>query len=478
MLETFSTIRKPRLVIIGAGPAGIHAAALAEGAGFAVTVIEKRSSVGGRVRTAMSGANQAQYELGAWRVPITHTQILSMSSGWKRNKLVDNKRWDRAATCETSDGLVQFGGDDLELSPWTRNALLQSVNQAIACDWSSSFPGTATGLASTHGAGREAMYTLPGGLQPMWHRKGLHLTDVRTSLQVMDVERVKGPHPAWKVHVDKGPPLVCDYVLVAVPPWQWNFPAVQRLLQPAAALISAHQLCHTYMRVTGTGPLGYELDLLGTLYKHAYPDKTYNLHSYTSGSAALAVARLSTTLNRVEVQQLMERFLRQRGWTTCNVHEVKVCNNEMAIAQWKAPLPKAVTTARLAAKSIIVNPVEAPGLFVAGEAFSTTQGWMQGAVESAAAAVKVICSWRNGRSPSLVSVGDLTENMIVIGHRVVDITNFAQKHPGGAAAFDSFRGGKVNAQTVFSHIHSHLSAAQREVFLRTVGYVNQRVPDK
>ncbi|XP_047442825.1 L-amino-acid oxidase-like [Mugil cephalus] len=61
-----------RVVIVGAGMAGLTAAALLQDAGHTVTIVEASSRIGGRVETYRDEENGWYAELGAMRIPESH----------------------------------------------------------------------------------------------------------------------------------------------------------------------------------------------------------------------------------------------------------------------------------------------------------------------------------------------------------------------------------------------------------------------
>ncbi|XP_006894024.1 PREDICTED: L-amino-acid oxidase-like [Elephantulus edwardii] len=66
------TVEKKRVVVIGAGMAGLTAAKMLQDAGHQVTVLEASGRVGGRIETHRVPGAQWYVELGAMRIPANH----------------------------------------------------------------------------------------------------------------------------------------------------------------------------------------------------------------------------------------------------------------------------------------------------------------------------------------------------------------------------------------------------------------------
>ncbi|MYL31552.1 NAD(P)-binding protein [Halobacillus halophilus] len=71
-----SSVQKKRIIIIGAGMAGLTAGSLLKAAGHEVTILEAGSRLGGRVYTVRSPFSNGNYlDVGAMRIPTNHKLV-------------------------------------------------------------------------------------------------------------------------------------------------------------------------------------------------------------------------------------------------------------------------------------------------------------------------------------------------------------------------------------------------------------------
>ncbi|MEZ5997851.1 MAG: FAD-dependent oxidoreductase [Hyphomonas sp.] len=77
---------RPRVAVIGAGPAGLSAARFAQNQGLAVTVFEKESRIGGKSYSVLNG--DALNELGTCYTPRAHRQV----KRWMKEEKTSLKR--------------------------------------------------------------------------------------------------------------------------------------------------------------------------------------------------------------------------------------------------------------------------------------------------------------------------------------------------------------------------------------------------
>lgn len=460
------------VIIIGGGVAGLVLAKRALQDNMSVIVLEKRAKVGGRVRTATDDAGHAMYENGAWRVPADHLGTQKLYAALRETKEVNNMHPLQNSQC-TPPGQTPLAA--FQTADWTARAANHSVAHAATCDYQTAFPGASLALDTTYESESDDMFTTRDGLQEPLVNLAHALRCVKTGVFVTDVRRsTRGGQ--WHVTTQKGDVYYGRSVVLTAPPWQWTLPSVAKELRPAAALITPLSLCHMYINFDGGyGKWEYKADLLGALYPHQHMASTkYNLHAYTAGAAADTVSKLQIAATPKEFKKMVSLWLAKRGWKG-TVHDVAVAYNQRGVSQWSGPI-KRVERDNLRDNVIEVDPIRAPGFFLAGEPWSAVQGWIQGAINSAHQTFAAVVGYLKGNRLGKLKImrrSAITNDMVVVGSRVVDIAAFARVHPGGAQAFASFRKGAKSAEDVFSKIHSHRPVAQRQLALLTVGWLDE-----
>ena len=88
-------------------------------------------------------------------------------------------------------------------------------------------------------------------------------------------------------------------------------------------------------------------------------------------------------------------------------------------------------------KSIYPDPVNLPNLFWAGEAFSTNQGWIEGALETSELALEQFYQVFNHQYHFYPVEVDTIPEYVILDNRVLDVNQWKKVHPGSIQSINN-----------------------------------------
>ena len=460
-----------KVAVIGGGVAGLVVAREVARDGHDVVLLEASDTTGGRVRTAYDASGGVSYEKGPWRIPSHHTRTCLLFESYEVHLRPGTSR------------PVPDGGDKETtaalpgLTTWQIRALAASPADADARDLATGYAG------QTHSASGATPYEVDGGglhVAPLGFSEMVRrltadverVATVRRSSRVADLRRGAGGegytldvsertgHNAFGRHT-----LAAEAVFLCVPPREWrSWTCLAANARALAAAVETGVLHHIYVKTTPCLPGGVHRHdpHLGQVVSSQYssgggPDgpPCWWQVSYSSGR----VAELWHDYALARPQGFWERMRRHvaRLLPGGQLHELRRHHWPFAYHKWRAvvgfDLPSAV------AKAVMPNPYRLPSLYCAGEAFSSHQAWIEGALETAELAVRAF-RWGDGVPSEAEKEGAGRDCLMVEGRRV-DVTDFKRVHPGSEAALLHHLGEEVDVLLV--HI-GHSDKAWATVF--------------
>lgn len=425
-----------RVVVIGAGLAGLTVADALRGAEHEVVVLESRDDVGGRVRTVYDDEGKVAYESGPWRIPDTHARVIALCK-----RLGVTLVPLRTPTVESPPAADVIPG----LSIWDVNALrTKSVAEADALD-------RATGYADETRAASGSMpymtqakhfFVATEGFSAIAERLAAGVR-VECGVRVVNLRRRAGQYEVdtrtragRAVFVDGV--RYADAVFVCVPPHicrAWT--ALERHASPVLRAVEPGALNHVYMRGEGAMHLKVPDDLRSQIVGDQY-GRGWVQASYSAGRVAALwhrlrlIGRASALVLELAARHLVGREpVRMHYWPHAYHLWRPIPHFDLADAVERARQP---------------HPYALPDLFLVGEAFSAYQAWMEGAVSTAQAAAAVFLERAPPPPPTPRRPTDL-----VLDGRLIDGERWAAVHPGGAGAIRNHLRDR-DADATFRHI--------------------------
>jgi len=442
-------------VVIGGGLSGLHTALRLAERGFGVCMLESASTVGGRVRTAFEEGGRVSYEAGAWRVDVTHSRVRALFRRFEV-PLVPAP----TATVLGSGAPLPHGPAPAHLSvgltDWGRDALAHGVEGADLLDVRAGYAGASDSAHGSNPHGAVGPFLVaPDGFSRLVQR--LYEAVVAAGVDVRLNARVVGLAPAaagecrYLVRCrarDGGrfadSTIVASHVVLCVPPHVWGEWSILRThARSLLSAVDAEALQHIYVRgVGGEGEGGgvgssWVSPDLGQVVASQYPHSGWWQVSYASGR----VARMWRDYAMQDEGGFLARIQRLARAVTGLPAPSKVSRHfwYFAFHKWKA-VPN-FDLERAVKESIRVNPVRLAGVLCAGEAFSSHQGWMEGALETSE---MVVASLPQGAGRTTRETpppaAQASECTVYVEGRRMDVCGFAKVHPGGAAALRNHGG--------------------------------------
>lgn len=300
-------------------------------------------------------------------------------------------------------------------------------------------------------------------------------------------------------------------VCLALPPHCITKWSISKHLQLQISQVSALSLIHVYAKLDKNQTLqllkkvfNTKEDIKGFHIIHDgmtqqfissnYAASDWTQVAYTGGEYACSLERIRRCigmhgLKTAIVKDLVNVFKKGTENPTANQEEIETTVQEMmdvdkikpcyyanAVHKWE---PAHGLTPELASRlaTVAPHPLHLPNLVTAGEAWSLKQGWIEGALETAEAAVSELCS--------SVELIDRLEEMqtfpdqgMVYDGWVIDVSKWHEVHPGSSEAIKKYASPDMNKnipadiQELFHHIN-HSNDALRVLSALRVGIIDK-----
>ncbi len=432
-------------VVIGGGLAGLYLVSELSKRGD-VVCLEASDRCGGRIRSVYDDKDVLLYESGPWRVPETHRRARRL---FRRHGVPLGPLRTPTLPKVTMPSVVAG------LSVWDVNALRSgSPHEADRRD-------LATGYADqTHCASGSAPYTTgatryfvaPDGFSSLVETMARD-HDVRYDHRVVDVHsEADGTYVLTVVRRDghnsfTTTRMTASVLFVCVPPdacRDWDI--FRKHATSVMCAVEPGELHHIYVKHRMPRCVHHRepASLLSQSVSSEY-DNDWFQASYSGGRVArmwhnlsLSYPRVFTTRLAMEVSKLWKRRV--------SAEETRSHFWNVAFHHWR-PVPN-FDVQRAVRAAVCPSPHHLPNVYIAGEAFSSHQAWMEGALETAELALNAHLSQRGSLvPPSSIKGGP---HVYVEGH-LLHVKEWAKVHPGGEHALRNHHGEDVT--DLMKHIH-------------------------
>ena len=418
-------------VIIGASVAGLFLATKISNC----IVLERRHKVGGKVRTTNENSTP-QFDDGPWRFHDTHTIMKDLLKEYEIEFTENNshtEKQDETFNSECKPGLSTFGS----------NAIKHNIQKARDNSLKSGYDGMAyadCGGNVYHGQRHQegTYYYVKNGMREIVEKLFEQVKEkVRTESMVVDIKKIEDKFTVTYIHDKQTQHLICTKVILCTPAEKLEFPSIDKYLRPIRSSVECVPLMHVYAKLkTGRLPPMYKVDPTSHNTQIISGDLSdYFQLSYTGGRTAMYLRNLYLNYPTDFKTKLIDDFKRLLPQYDVDADSIQIRYWDEAVHFWRPILNiSGKSISNLSSQSIEPHPVILKNLYLCGESFSTKQGWIEGALETAKEVLERI------KTPKEVSVSALDQNSLSIDGRVIDVSQFKEIHPGSKQAIQNFVG--------------------------------------
>lgn len=465
--------------VIGGGLAGLYIAnELVKGTSSPpnIRLLESAPSCGGRIRSVYDETTLGKsllYESGPWRIPSEHHRVIKL---FKEHRILLKE-------AETPVTTQEPGASEQGLSIWESNALhLCNPLQADYLDLATGYANETDAAAgsSPYITNANKYFVAPSGFTSLVESLVNALTSIQleTKASVSDVVRHPGENSLYTItylkrsHTDtlERKTITAQTLFVCVPPSSCaSWTIFRRYARAQMAAVKPGCLNHIYLHPSRLSKFHYKsaTSLLGQSVGDQYREGYFQA-SYSSGRLARMWYNLRLS-NPVRYLNLLQKRLFAELGLIGPLSEHNVASHfwEHAYHMW-LPTPS-FDMKTLVQRCVTPNQTHLPSVFVAGEAFSSYQAWMEGAIETADLALK---QYRSGTKHCLQTHNHPDEQYVIVEGRKIDVATWSLVHPGSKKALLNHLQQDVTDLMDMSH---HSQNAWAQVLSLQVGWEN--IPD-
>lgn len=526
-LDAVNTSKNKRVAVIGAGVAGLRFAKLCADTFLTseITIFERKPYVGGRLRTKRDAtrSDRVVYEKGAWRVSDEHvrTKKLIKDLGLKlqrarhslkcnstrqplkqpyasRKIMAGMSSWGNIALSRGLDkGGVEFARQ-VELEKGYDEILVSAAGSRTYLVNEKEDDAKTGSLKNEKGI----FYTVVEGMQSIPERMHQILSNkdrVSTILgaNIVNVMRqTDGTYDIFARMKTKGKDAVYetqkftfDVCIVAIPPRFIRDWSVSKMyLRSLVHSIGTLPLNHIYIKnkFSEPPPGTFEATPNGLVVSAEFASDTSHSCSFDGNSGGYfqffySCGRTARFWNNLrlshpvrfidDIKKLFKKWFCSRTTNRGprgdgridSTADIKSHYWPHAVHFWKPSFafPKHVMTC--VKKAVRPHGKNLPRLYCIGEAYSSVQGWTEGALQTAEMAIKFLVQDLKEKHFS-AKRPDMTQNScLIIEGREVDVSLWKHRHPGSLQLIEKYENHKGDLQDLFQAV-GHSEDAWRTVF--------------
>ena len=463
-------MKKEKLLILGGGISGMYLAATLK-RDYNIVLVDKGFSLGGKIKTLYESSSKSpkiKYEAGPWRINGSHKRIIqllnkhgikiatiSSDSKYTLKKYIDADNINN--NCKNNDTNLPIQSS---LSHSDRNIHTHGLGCQFSEDIKSGYQGNLDAHHKTYPYySSGTYYCVPDGFRALIDKIHGELTESKVNiLNNSLVIDVKKQNKKYEVVLQDGTVLRSDKIIVTIPPENWCNWTIYTHLKPISKCVDSRSLHHIYAHSKQDTVVNkkncfhlHTSSPLSQIISSSYGNKWFQV-SYSGGTVADYWFRLKLDSKKRFQDKVRSEFKKVISKGKLMYSDLDKIESHYVRHGYHIWLPKYNFNYKsILRQALQPDPMNLPGLFVAGESFSSNQGWIEGALETSDKVVKLL-----GSKKTIESVGtekDLGFEYLIYKNRILKVDKWKQRHPGSKGAIMGHLGEHV--EYFFDKIHTN-----------------------
>lgn len=433
--------------IIGGGISGLYFAfLLSSHKNIQIHLYEKNSYFGGRIQTEYDNDGKVLFEKGPWRIHPSHHRILQLvkqlglvkheihqkkhkdllqkpcngkiTSSNIKNQITEYQNWCYEDSIQTANHKMLQTGYDM---------LLQRANGTRSYSYKKTFEDT------------ERFFVLEKGfssiisslVEKLQKRSNVHLY---SNYHVNDI-RYQKPWYTLDVKIRKHNRFILKnikavHVIIASPPSSvetWK----SLTLFPNTSMVSSLPLIHVYGKLSKQQEWNRDNEKLivnspiSQIISSTFHNKWCQV-SYAAGRFAMMLQNLTLVRKKAADNYIISEFSKYKKSLITNI---RYFFWRHAVHYWNPNIKS--SEKRMMERCITPHVKKYPNLYWIGEAISTKQGWMEGALETSLNLYKKLtCSEKPKKK-------QLPKEYVIYDGRILNVEKWKKIHPGSKEAIEN-----------------------------------------
>jgi cytochrome b involved in lipid metabolism len=424
---------KQNISIVGGGISGLYLAyLLSQNADIIIHLYEKKSSFGGRIRTEYNKNGTILYETGPWRIPKHHKNMIKLIKEFNLTlesiqqpikyhnieKVNTNKETGTTETTEYQNIIL--------------NSTIENGNNAMIKSGYDFLYQRANTTRSYTSENETEFFVVKEGfskliellVEKIKQQKNVKLYNEHI------IDKIEWKNKKYnlntKIRIDSktfvSKIFNTEILVLAIPPHEIEKFSLS--LFPNTSMVQSLPLMHIMAKTNNSNFLSKQFKMIcnspiSQIVQSCYQNEWFQI-SYSAGRFANYFQNLVISSKKKLQDYVKKEFY--KIFPKVKVHEIKSYYWRNAVHYWNPNLKS--NENNFMKRCIYPHPQKYKNLYWIGESISTTQGWMEGAIETS-------IYLYNSISKEQKLLKTKPKEYVIYDGRIINVEKWKHQHPGG-----------------------------------------------